>query len=97
MYPCCLWATQEQIDGDPEQYDCANCTVREHLDDLAPENRAAWALFRQLATRLTADVSCGAEVLRRLTGHIPDPEWPAVWRRLSVLYDVLMPPPDRKG
>ena len=70
--------------------------VREQLDGLDAENRAAWTLFRQFATRLTADTHAGAEVLRRLTRDVPDEDWPGLWQRLTVLYDVLLPPPEMK-
>ena len=96
MHPCCLWAEQDEIDGDPELYDCATCVVREQLDGLDVENRVAWGLFKQFATRLTADACAGAEVLRRLTKDVPDEVWPALWTRLNLLYDALMPPPERK-
>lgn len=65
----------------------------QRLEGLDEENRAAWALFRQFAVRLTADAQCGGYVLERLTAPVPDEDWPAVWRRLCLLYDVLCPPP----
>lgn len=88
-----MWATQEQIDGDPDQYDCQSCQVWQRLEGLDQENRQAWTLFRQFAVRLTADAQCGGYVLERLTANVPDEDWPAVWRRLCLLYDVLSPPP----
>ena len=41
--------------------------------------------------RLTADLHCGGEVLRRLTAEVSDDDFGDLWDRLTLLYDVLNP------
>lgn len=66
------------------------------LEGLDEENSQAWGIYRQLVSRLAADLTAGGEVLRRLTAHVPDEDWPDLWRRLVLLYQTLNPPPATK-
>jgi len=92
--PCCLLETEESIAqnaDDPDWFQCDQCEVSARLEALSPENREAWSIFRTCLTRLAGDGHAVGEVLRRLTAHIPDDDFPAVWHRLNLLYDVLCP------
>lgn len=92
LTPCCLFADEDEVAIDPDRYDCATCEVAAWLGRLDEANLRAWHLFRQLATRLAADLDCGAEVLRRLTVDVSDDDWPELWARLVLLYETLVPP-----
>lgn len=48
-------------------------------------------MFQALARRLVVDAGLGAEVFRRVTEDIDDIE--SLLDRLTLVYDVLMPPP----
>jgi hypothetical protein len=58
------------------------------LDD---ENRRAWGVFGQCATRFCIDTGTGAVLLDRVTQDDDDETATALFSRLSVLYDVLRP------
>jgi hypothetical protein len=88
---CCLFANDEEIESDVDAYDCQSCTVAEALDDLWPENRAAWVFFRKLVTRFTVDMGCVGIALDRLTREMEPEEFADVLNRLSVIYDELYP------
>lgn len=75
-------------------YDCQTCAVADRLDGLDADNMRAWRLYRDLVSRLAMDLHCGGEVLKRLTATISDDDWPDVWNRLALLYDILQPVKD---
>lgn len=73
-------------------FDCEQCVVSQALEDLWPENAAAWRLFHQLATRFVVDASLGAEVFRTLTAELSVDEIEDLLDRLAIIYDIVMPP-----
>ncbi len=92
--PCCLIESAESVDqntDDPEWFQCDRCEVAARLEGLSPENSEAWAIFRTCLTRLAGDGHVVGEAIRRFTAHVPDEDFPDVWHRLNVLYDVLCP------
>lgn len=85
--------SEEIADEDPEVFDCDACPVLEHLDGLDAFNRRVWAIYRQTATRLAADLHAGGAVLQALTQEMSPEDFAETWRRLVVLYDTIEPPP----
>jgi hypothetical protein len=88
---CCLFADDEEIETDAHEFDCETCPVRERLDGLWPENRAAWTLYQSLMSRFTYD--CG--VIGPLLQSILDPLEPedrlTLTKRLAIIYQELIP------
>lgn len=96
QHPCCLFATDDELQTDPDLYDCDDCPVRDALEGLWPENAEAWRIFHVAVTRFTVDLHAGNEALRRLTAHLDetDPEaFSDLLARLGLIYDLLYPPP----
>lgn len=94
QHPCAAFATDEEIQSDPDVYDCGeDCPVHAALEDLWPENAEAWRLYHSLVSRFVADLGAGAEALRRATSGVADGEaWAELLERLSLIYDLLCPP-----
>lgn len=89
--------SEEAADEDPEQFDCDECQVAAQLDDLDPFNCRVWAIYRQVVTRLAADLHAGGVVLTALTRDMSPDEFEDTWRRLLVLYEAIEPPPHRSA
>lgn len=87
---CCQWADDEQLQNEPDLFQCETCPVAEHLEGLDAANAQAWTIFQQLATRLVVDAKLGPEVFRRMTEDVEEIE--PLLTRLGILYDVMMPP-----
>lgn len=85
--------SEETADGDPEVFDCDACPVSEHLETLDPFNCRVWAIYKQVVTRLAADLHAGGVVLTALTRDMSADEFTETWRRLLVLYEAIEPPP----
>ena len=47
---CCQFAEDDEIETDPDVFDCVACPVAQAAQDLWPENAEAWDLFQRLAT-----------------------------------------------
>lgn len=91
---CCLTDEADEIEAEPDAYDCETCPVREAVGALWPENIEAWRLFQVAVTRFSVDLHLVGEIVRRLTAHIDDAEdAAAVLTRLSLIYEWLYPPP----
>lgn len=89
--PCCLFATDEEVQSDIEQYDCQTCAVADAIDDLWPENRAAWSLSRSLLTRFAADCHLVPVILDRLTREQDAEAFEDTVTRLGMIYDEVCP------
>lgn len=90
--PCCLFADDETIRTDPQEFDCRSCVVSERLSELDEENRSAWGLYRHLCNRFLNDLQAGSVALDRLTDDLDAEAFGACCERLRVIYDVLQPP-----
>lgn len=86
-----MFATDDEIETDVDVYDCQTCTVADALEELWPENRAAWTFFRKLLTRFTFDLGCVGMALDRLTRDFEPEELADLLNRLSLIYDELYP------
>jgi hypothetical protein len=89
--PCCQISTLEMEAGDEAQFDCGRCELAGKAAALDDENRRAWGVFGQCATRFCTDTGAGAVLLDRVTQDDDDETAMALFSRLSVLYDVLRP------
>lgn len=96
--PCCFFASDEDVEGDPEAYPCFNpeappCEVAERLEAFLAdlENARAWRIFHQVTCRFNADLQCGGAALERLTGDLDAETFADLLDRLRVLYDTLCP------
>lgn len=94
---CCLFASEEEIETDAEQYDCESCVVAQALTRLWPENARAWHLSRTLLTRFSHELQIAPLVLDRLTRD-DDPEaFTDLVDRLAIIYAELVPAPQAPG
>lgn len=91
--PCCLFASDEELETDSAQFQCDQCAVAEALDGLWPENRRAWALSRRVLTRFTFETGCVALALERLTSECDPEDWADLLTRLAIIYDEVNPVP----
>ena len=88
---------EETAEEDSDVFDCDDCPVAAALAGLDDANREAWALYRKVITRLSADLHAGGVVLERLTREMDAHEFDDTWRRLVMLYAVISPLPDPKN
>ena len=92
---CCLFASEEDRETDPGAYDCATCAVAAALEDLYPENRVAWDLYRQIVTRFTYDTDTVALAFDRLTRDLDPEDFGDLLTRVTLIYDDVNPVPVR--
>lgn len=88
---CCRFATDEELETDPEQYDCATCPVRDALDGLYPENRQAWNLYSTVMTRFAHETQTTGWLLERVTRDLHPDDIVDLADRLAVVFDELNP------
>ena len=89
--PCCQFATADDIEQDPEQYQCDTCLVVRAFDGLDEDNRKAWTLFRQVCTRFLFETHAIGAALMRLTADLDEDAMADTLTRLSILYDSTYP------
>jgi len=89
---CCQFAEDDEIETDPDVFDCVACPVAQAAQDLWPENAEAWDLFQRLATRLVVDVGLAAPGFQRVTEGFSVTEVHDLVERLATIYDLVMPP-----
>jgi hypothetical protein len=94
---CCQFASDEDLETESDLFNCDACPVRDALDALWPENAAAWALFNRIARRFVADLHAGGEALHRLTADLDAEDFADLLDRLTLIYDVVCPPPEPKA
>ncbi len=87
-----MFATDEELETDGEQYDCETCPVADHLQGLWPENAEAWRIYRLLASRFLVDLHAGGAALTKLTADLDEEPFEDLMQRLAIIYDVLCPP-----
>jgi len=85
---------EETAEHDAEMFECDECPVAAALEDLDPFNTRVWELYKQVVTRLSADLHAGGIVLQALTQDLSPDEFAETWRRLVLLYNTIDPPPD---
>jgi hypothetical protein len=95
--PCCQWATQDEIDGDPDLYNCDTCEVRSTINGLDDENLGAWRLYHHCASRFLVDAQAVGAVFVRLTADQTPEQLTDTCERMRVLYDALQPPRQEQG
>ena len=93
---CCQVADEEGLEEEAEQFDCEHCALSLAQADLWPENAEAWRVFQGLASRLLVDWHLGPEVLRRLSEDFGPESFRDLMERLTVVYDLIYPPPPEK-
>lgn len=87
-----MFADDETIRTDPQEFDCRTCVVAERMGELDGDNRAAWGLYRHLCNRFLNDLQAGSVALHRLTEEQDPDTFADSCERLRVIYDVLQPP-----
>ncbi len=63
------------------------------LDDA---NRFAWEVWLQVAHRIVVDLQAGGYVLSLALADLTPAEALACVDRLSIIYDILQPPPQKR-
>jgi hypothetical protein len=95
--PCCLLASEEDIEQDPDVYTrCDECGVAGQIDGLCAENLAAWRQYREAVTRFAVDTQTVALVIQRCTADLDRDEFADLMERFAVLYNALCPPRQQK-
>lgn len=87
---------EETADEDGEQFECDECPVAQALADLDPFNARVWSIYKQVVTRLSADLHAGGVVLQAVTRDLDPDDFAEIWRRLTLLYNTLNPPPPKE-
>lgn len=89
--PCCRFASEEELESDPEQYDCETCAVQASLLALRTENREAWRIYEQLISRFTFDTHSVGVLLERVLRDREAEEAVDLVARLALIYDEVVP------
>lgn len=89
--PCCRFATAEELETDPEQYDCSTCQVSAALIDLKPENREAWRMYEAVVSRFTCETHCVSTLLGRALRDLDTDEAADLVARLALIYSEVVP------
>ncbi len=93
---CCLTATEEELEEDPEAYlGCEDCPVAQQIDGLDAQNHDAYRLYQQVVTRFAVEAHAIPLALSRITEDLSQDEFTDLWERFGVLHDVFCPPPER--
>jgi hypothetical protein len=92
---CCLFADDETLRTDGEQFVCRECIVAEQLRELDDENREAWTLYRTLGNRYLLDIDCAGLLFKRLTEDMDTETFLERCEQLRVIYDTLQPVKDK--
>lgn len=87
-------APDDAVEDDPDLFDCDDCPVLEHLQRLDGINTATWGLFRTVTTRFAAELHVGGCALDRLTRDMDTETFRETWKRLTLAFDVIHPPPE---
>jgi hypothetical protein len=90
---CCQVVDQDVLDTDAEQFDCETCPFVEMQATLDRDNEEAWSVYGRLGSRFLVDFGLIPDTLRRLVDGWPSAEVVDLMERLSVIHDVINPPP----
>jgi hypothetical protein len=93
---CCQFASEEELATGGEDYNCDTCPVRCAVDDLDQDNRHAWELLGSIFSRFLVDSRTLPLMVERLTHGLDDDDFMDLMTRLSIIYDVQCPPPQKK-
>lgn len=93
---CCQFADDELLETESELFDCETCPVEAHLSIMDADNRRAWQLAHLLLTRFIADTHSFGPALARLTADLDEDDFADLLRRMTIIYDVLVPAPQRR-
>lgn len=74
-------------------FDCENCQVSRHLTALDADNQRAWALTHTVCSRFLGDAHAVGLALNRLTTDLDTDDFADMLSRVTLIYDVLCPPP----
>ena len=66
------------------------------FDQVWPENVEAWSLYRRLCSRFTYDFHVVPVLLKKAVEERDTDESIELTERLSMIYDVVNPPPKKK-
>jgi hypothetical protein len=95
---CCLRSTDEEIESDPDAFDCDECQVADALEQLESDtvNQRAWQLYHQVVTRFTFETHTVTEALRAATVGMEPETVTDLLERFDVIFTTVNPPPERK-
>lgn len=88
---CCQRATPDELQADPDRYDCERCELKARNDGLWQVNRDAWQVYGEIGRRVVALCDLRGAVLERLTVDWPTDDVLDLVQRLDVILDVLNP------
>lgn len=91
-------ASDAEIEGDLDAFDCDRCEVADALAALEedPANLRAWRVFQTAVTRFTVDTHTVDRALMVATVDLDAETERDLFERLAVLYDTFHPPPEAK-
>lgn len=93
-----MTATDEDVEGDSEAYDCDDCEVSQYWQDLEADaaNLDAWRLFHQIVGRFTIETHATGIALERLTVGLEPEAFADLLDRFAILFDVMCPPSSKE-
>lgn len=97
--PCCLFASDEDVEADTEAYVCESCPVADALAELEtdPACEEAWRLYRQTVNRFTIETHSVAVPLRQLAAERSPEDFADLMERFQLLFDTLHPAPAQES
>lgn len=94
--PCCRTADVEDLERQPELFDCTSCGVA-RVEALWPENAEAWECYQALCGRTVRDCELRPWVLSQITEGWSWAERSELLARLDVISTMVSPESTRDG
>ena len=94
---CCMRASQDEIEANPDRFDCQTCELRQRRAGLWQENAEAWQIYQLLCGRTVQVCELQATALEWVTARWSPEERIALLYRLDVILDVLQPEADGRA
>lgn len=93
-----MFIDEDEAVADRELYACEACPVADMLAELDddPENFEAWSLFHRSVSRFTVDTHLTGIMVGRELAERDKEDAYTLLERLTMLYDILHPPPESK-
>lgn len=95
--PCCVRATQQDMEAEPERFDCSKCELRKHTDGLYAANAEAWRIYQLLCGKTVRTCEMYGRALDWATAGWSAEERIDLLQRLDVILDVTSPDDDGRA
>ena len=88
---CCVRATEEQVEAEPERFDCSTCELKSRTEGLFLANAEAWRVYQILCGRTVRMCEAYGMALEWVTAGWSSAERLHLLQRLDVILDVISP------